>query len=80
MTMYQAVKFPRLNFFFAGMYMDYQISSQCAQIRISTNKGSLIHPAYHITRGIYGECCGIVTKRCHIEASLFTILRRTAAA
>ena len=62
------------------MYMDYQISSQCAHIRISTKKGSLIHPAYHITRGIYGECCGIVTKLCHIEASLFTILRRTAAA
>ena len=47
--------------------MDYQISSQCAHIRISANKRSLIHPAYHITRGIYGEYCGIVTKRCHIE-------------
>ena len=75
-----SMKFPRLNLLFAGMYMDYQISSQCAQMRISTNKASLIHLAYHITRGIYGECCSIVTKRCHIEESLFTILRRTAAA
>ena len=64
----------KLTFCGACMYMDYQISSQCAHIRISTNKGSFIHPAYLITRGIYGECCGIVTKRCHIEASLFTIL------
>ena len=46
--------------------MDYQISSYCGHIRISTNKRSLIHPAYHITRGIYGECeqsVIIVTKR-----------------
>ena len=55
--MYQAVKFPRLNLLFAGhVYgLIHQISSQCAHIRISTNKRSLIHPAYHITRGIYVE-------------------------
>ena len=47
------------------MFMDYQISSQSAHIRISTNKRSLIHPAYHITRGIYGECCSIVKADLH---------------
>ena len=56
--MYQVVKFPTLNLLFAGhVYgLIHQISSQCAHIRISTNKQNLIHPAYHINRGIYGEC------------------------
>ena len=56
--MYQAVKFPRLNLLFVGnVYgLIHQISSQSTHIRISRNKRSLIHPAYHITRGIYGEC------------------------
>ena len=59
------------------MYMDYQISSQCAHIRISTNKRSLIHPAYHIIRGIYGECeqsvvsqqSGVISKRVCLQFS-----------
>ena len=66
--MYQAVKFPRLNLLFAGhVYgLIHQISSQRTHIRVSTNKRSLIYPAYHITRGINGECKQSVVKRCHI--------------
>ena len=58
MTMYQAVKFPRLNLLFAGhLYgLIRQFSSRRVHIRVSTNKQSLIHPEYNITCGTYGQC------------------------